>query len=85
VCCPSCEPSYRKLTAVSLETQLATPLRASYCGQGSIVSLRTRVRGARSPRLAQRMIIGFVQALILGAVEALIPDLQVRAEGFGRS
>jgi hypothetical protein len=43
------------------------------------------VRGARSLRLAQRIVFGFVQALDFAAVEALIPDLQARAEGFGRS
>jgi hypothetical protein len=48
------------------------------------VSLRTRA-GARSLRLAQRVISGFVEALDFAAVEALIPDLQVRAEGFGRA
>ena len=31
----------------------------------------------------QRIVIGFVQALDFAAVKALIPDLQVRAEGFG--
>jgi hypothetical protein len=39
--------------------------------------------GARSLRLAQRIIIGFVQPLYFAAVEALIPDLKRRAEGFG--
>src|SRR5262245_16242075 len=38
---------------------------------------------ARSLRLVQRIIIGFVQPLDFGAVEALIPDLKPRAEGFG--
>jgi hypothetical protein len=39
----------------------------------------------RSLRLAQRIIIGFVKALYFAAAEALIPDLPVRAEGFGRA
>ena len=41
--------------------------------------------GARSLRLAQRIISGFVQALDFAAVETLIPNLQPRAEGLGRS
>jgi hypothetical protein len=39
--------------------------------------------GARSLLLAQRIIIGFAQALDFAAVEALIPDLKPCAEGFG--
>ena len=37
----------------------------------------------RSLGLAQRMAIGFIQALDFGAVEALVPHLQPCAEGFG--
>ena len=44
-----------------------------------------RTARLRSLRLAQRIIIGFVQALDFAAVEALIPNLQPRAEGFGRA
>ena len=47
------------------------------------MSLRTRAPDARSLRLAQRIIVGFVQALDFAAVEALIPDLKPCAEGFG--
>ena len=48
------------------------------------ISLRTRARaGARSLRLAQRIIIGFVQALNFATAEALIRDLKPCAEGFG--
>src|SRR5262249_22249511 len=39
-----------------------------------------RARGARSLRLAQRIIIGFVQAPDFATVEVLIPDLKRRAE-----
>jgi hypothetical protein len=39
---------------------------------------------AQSLRLAQRIIIGFVQALDFAAVEALVPNLHPRAESFGR-
>jgi len=42
------------------------------------VSLRTRAT-AQSLGLAQRIIIGFVQALDFDAVEAFIPDLKPRA------
>jgi len=38
----------------------------------------------RSLTLAQRIIIGFVQALDFAAAEALIPNLQPSAERFGR-
>src|ERR1700724_966998 len=34
-------------------------------------------------RLPQRIIIGFIETLDCAAVKALIPNLQVRAEGFG--
>jgi hypothetical protein len=46
--------------------------------------LRTRGADARSLRIAQRIIIGFVKALDFATVEALIPDLKPCAEGFGR-
>jgi hypothetical protein len=49
------------------------------------VSLRTRGADARSLRIAQRIIIGFVKALDFSAVEALVPDLKPRAEGLGRA
>ena len=49
---------------------------------GPIASLRTRA-GARSLRLPQRVISGFVQALDFVAAEALIPDLKPCAKGFG--
>lgn len=40
---------------------------------------------ARSLRLLQRIIIGFIKALYFAAVEALIPDFKPRPEGFGRA
>ena len=39
---------------------------------------------ARSLRLPQRIVFGFLKALDFTAIEPLIPDLQPRAEGFGR-
>ena len=51
-----------------------------------IASLSTRERaGARSLRLAQWIVTGFVQSLNFVAVEALIPNLQPSAEGSGRA
>ena len=50
------------------------------------ISLVANARaGARSLRLPQRIIIGFVQALDFAAVEALIPNLKPRSKGFGRA
>jgi hypothetical protein len=47
---------------------------------------RARARvDARSLRLPQRIIRGFVQTLYFAAAEALIPDLKPRAEGFGHA
>jgi hypothetical protein len=36
-------------------------------------------------RLSQRVVGGFVKAVDFTAIETLIPNLQPRAEGFGRS
>jgi hypothetical protein len=47
---------------------------------------RARARvDARSLRLPQRIIRGFVQTLYFAAAEALIPDIEPRAEGFGHA
>ena len=43
------------------------------------------MRPARSLRLAQRVISGFIEAFDFAAVETLIANLQVRAKGFGRA
>ena len=54
------------------------------CRRRGPISLGANSRGARSLGLAQRIVFGFVQTLDFAAVEALIPNLQPRAEGFWR-
>ena len=53
-------------------------------GRGPIsLVANARTWGAQSLSLAQRIIIGFIEALDFAAVEARIPDLKPCAEGFG--
>jgi len=55
-------------------------------GQAPSIWLGTCARaGARSLRLAQRIVFGIIRALDFTAVEALISNLKPGAKGFGRA
>jgi len=63
---------------------MAVELLSPYRKEGPAVLARAPRCAQSRGGLPQRIIIGFVQALDFAAVEALITDLQPRAEGFGR-
>jgi hypothetical protein len=53
--------------------------------EGGPFGCGANARGARSLRLTQPIIIGFVKPLDFCAVEALVTDLQECAKGFRRA
>src|SRR6476646_10654690 len=59
---------------------MAVELLSSYRKEGPAVLARAPRCAQSRGGLPQRIIIGFIQALDFAAVEALIPDLQPRAE-----
>jgi hypothetical protein len=62
-----------------------TILKGHPCCSCILLNANARAWPARSLRLGQRIIVGFVKALDFAAVEALVSDLQRRTEGFWRA